>query len=68
MPPADRAKLHTPGIRAMNEHHRSQMHDQLLRLCHKHLSIWIKISEGTKIRRADSNLVGQYPDRLSSPT
>jgi len=37
MPPADRAKLHTPGVRATNEHHRAQMHDRLLRLCCEHL-------------------------------
>src|ERR1700733_2910927 len=60
MPLADRARLHTPGIRATSEHHRMQMHDRLLRLCREHLTVRLKIPEGTKVRRADTSSVGQY--------
>jgi hypothetical protein len=60
MPPADRSRLHTPGVRATNEHHRTQMHNRLLRLCRERLSARIKPPEGTKIRRAEASSVGTY--------
>ena len=58
MPPVDWARLHTPGVCVTNEHHWSQMHHWLLWLCQGHLSIQIKIPEGTKIHGADPSSVG----------
>ena len=60
MPPVDQARLHTPGICATSKHHCTQMHDQLLHLCQEHLTIRLKIPEGTKVHKADTNSVGHY--------
>ena len=36
------------------------MHDRLLRLCQEHLTIQLKIPEGTKVHRANTNSVEHY--------
>jgi hypothetical protein len=48
------------GVRAAMEHHRDEMHDQLIRLCREHLSVRLPIPEGCKIRRFDQSSVGKY--------
>ena len=50
MPPVDQARLHTSGICTTSEHYCTQMHDQLLHLFQEHLTIRLRIPEGTKVR------------------
>jgi hypothetical protein len=43
-----------------SEHHHTQMHDRLLQLGQEHLTIQLRIPEGTTVHRADTSSVGQY--------
>ena len=60
MPAAGRARLRTPGIQAVTEHHRDQMHSRLTQLCRQRLAFRLRIPEGTKLRRTDTSSVGRY--------
>jgi hypothetical protein len=60
MPTAGQTRLRTPGVQAIIDHHRDQMHNRLIRLCRQCLDTHIRIPNGTKLRRIDSNSVGQY--------
>ena len=60
MPPADWARMYTPGICVTNQYHQSQMHDHLICVCRAHLSIQLRIPNSTKICRADPSSVGKF--------
>ena len=42
------------------EHHRNNMHEQLLQLIHEHISECLNIPEGIKPRQADHLFVEKY--------
>jgi hypothetical protein len=60
MPPVGCTRLHSPGVQAVLEHHRSQMHLWLIQLCRQRLDFRIRIPDGTKLRRVDMNSGGSY--------
>jgi hypothetical protein len=60
MPPVGCTRLRSPGVQVVLEHHHSQMHLRLIRLCRQRLDFQIRIPDGTKLHRVDTNSVGSY--------
>jgi hypothetical protein len=60
VPVAVHPRYNTPGVMEAVEHHRNHMHERLLQLMRDHLTVRLRIPEGTKLRRAEHSSVGKY--------
>jgi hypothetical protein len=60
MPCAQITCYPTPGILEAMENHHAIMHKGLSSLIRQHLTICLKIPQGTKVQKTDSNSIGTF--------
>jgi hypothetical protein len=60
MPRAQTTHYPMPGILEATENHRAILHEQLSSLIRQHLTICLKIPQGTKMRKTDSDSIGTF--------